>query len=182
MPISKHDLSETDICSMFITPAVTSSGWDLMTQLRQEVYFTDGRITVNGQIVERGEKKWADYVLYKGDLPLAIIEAKNNTYSVGHGMQQGLEYATILDVPFVYSSNGDGFLEHDRTRIVERSLALNAFPSPAELWERYRILKGLTPAQERVITQPYYDQGFRPLGRVLPISNDTPSSTLKTDT
>ncbi len=158
----KKDLSEMDIRTKFITPALKNAGWNLMTQLREEVYFTAGRIMVNGHVVERGAKKWADYVLYNGDLPLAIIEAKDNRHDAGHGMQQALEYAAILDLPFVYSSNGDGFVEHDRTGARsprERPLPLTAFPAPAELWERYRAWKGLTPAQERVILQPYFDDG-----------------------
>lgn len=111
--VNKKDLSERDICSKYITPSLIKSGWDLERQIREEVTFTDGRIIVRKKLVTRGERKRADYILYyKSNLPLAIIEAKDNKHSVGAGMQQALDYAEILDIPFVYSSNGDAFLEH----------------------------------------------------------------------
>ena len=109
-----------------------------MTQLREEFYFTKGRVIVRGKTVKRGEAKKADYLLfYRPNIPIAVIEAKDNNHSVGAGMQQALEYAEILDVPFVYSSNGDGFLEHDRTvssGAVEREFPLHEFPAPDELF------------------------------------------------
>ena len=118
--MDKKQLSETDIRTKFITPAILGQSekkWDVMTQVREEAYFTKGRVIVRGKTVQRGEAKKADYLLfYKPNLPIAVIEAKDNTHSVGSGMQQALEYAEILDVPFAYSSNGDAFLEHDRTR------------------------------------------------------------------
>jgi type I restriction enzyme R subunit len=162
--MNKKDLSETDIRSKFITPAITAPGkWDLVTQVREEVVFTKGRILVRGKMTTRGETKKADYVLYYlPNRPLAVVEAKDNNHSVGDGMQQALGYAEALDIPFVYSSNGDGFLEHDRTAaggIVEREIPLDQFPSPAELWTRYCTAKGLTPAQELVVTQEYFDDG-----------------------
>src|ERR1700685_2561047 len=127
--MDKKDLSERDICSKFITPAVVAAGWDPMLQIREEVSFTKGRIIVRGRLVSRGKGKRADYILYyKPNIPLALIEAKDNSYSVGDGMQQGLEYATALDIPFVFSSNGDGFVFHDRTGIggqIEATLALD---------------------------------------------------------
>ena len=166
--MNKKDLTEADIRTKFITPALVgeSAGrWDVMTQVREEVYFTNGRVIVRGKTVKRGEAKKADYVLYyKPGIPLAVIEAKDNTYSVGAGMQQALDYAEILDVPFAYSSNGDGFLEHDRTATggaVERELALEAFPSPAELWARYSAARGYTAQQAAVATQDYYDDGSK---------------------
>src|SRR5215468_7266890 len=114
--MNKKDLSERDICTKFITPAIRQSGWDEMAQIREEVTFTKGRIIVRGKLVTRGKAKRADYILYyKPNLPLALIEAKENNYPVGSGMQQALEYAEILDIPFVFSSNGDAFLFHDRT-------------------------------------------------------------------
>ena len=114
--MNKKSLSERDICTKFITPAVTKAGWDIDTQIREEVSFTKGRIIVRGKLVSRGRAKRADYILYyKPNIPLALIEAKDNTHSLGDGMQQGLEYATTLDIPFVFSSNGDGFVLHDRT-------------------------------------------------------------------
>jgi type I restriction enzyme R subunit len=114
--LDKKKLSERDICSKFITPAVIAAGWDLHSQIREEVGFTKGRIIVRGKLHTRGEQKRADYILYyKSNIPLAVIEAKDNSYSVGAGMQQALNYAETLGVPFVFSSNGDAFLLHDRT-------------------------------------------------------------------
>ena len=145
--MDKRTLSERDICTKFITPALRKAGWDEMLQIREEVSFTKGRIIVRGKLVTRGQAKRADYILYfKPNIPLALIEAKDNSHSVGDGMQQGLDYATTLDIPFVFSSNGDGFVFHDRTgasAATETNLALDAFPSPADLWARYRAWKGL---------------------------------------
>jgi len=164
--MNKKTLTERDICTKFITPALlgaTGAKWDLMTQLSEEYYFTKGRVIVRGKTVKRGEAKKADYVLfYKPNLPLAVIEAKDNTHTVGAGMQQALEYAEILDVPFAYSSNGDAFLEHDRTAkggTVTREIPLEEFPTPAELWARYSQAKGYTAQQEAVATQDYYAGG-----------------------
>jgi type I restriction enzyme R subunit len=117
---------------------------------------------VRGKLVTRGKAKRADYVLYMGHFPIALIEAKHNFKAAGDGMQQALDYATTLDIPFVFSSNGKGFVLHDRTGTslqLETTLALDAFPSPAQLWSRYLAWKGLTPAQEQVVTQPYFDDG-----------------------
>jgi type I restriction enzyme R subunit len=134
-----------------------------MIQIREEVSFTKGRIIVRGKLVSRGKAKRADYVLYyKPNIPIAIIEAKDNTHSIGDGIQQALGYATTLNIPFVFSSNGDGFLFHDRTGVAaekEINLALDAFPSPAELWEKYRTWKGLTPDEEKIVLQDYFDDG-----------------------
>ena len=161
--MDKRTLSERDICTKFITPALRQAGWDEITQIREEVSFTKGRIIVRGKLVTRGKGKRADYVLYfKPNIPLALIEAKDNTHSVGGGIQQGLEYAETLDIPFVFSSNGDGFVFHDRTggsTETETTLALNAFPSPADLWARYRAWKGLSLDAERLVLQDYYDDG-----------------------
>jgi type I restriction enzyme R subunit len=161
--MDKRGLSERDICTKFITPALRKAGWDEMLQIREEVSFTKGRIIVRGKLVSRGQAKRADYILYvKPNIPLALIEAKDNTHSVGDGMQQGLDYATTLNVPFVFSSNGDGFVFHDRTgasSATETTLALNAFPSPADLWARYRAWKGLTPEAEQIVLQDYFDDG-----------------------
>jgi len=160
--MNKRELTEADIRTKFITPALASK-WDLMTQLREEFYFTRGRVIVRGKTVKRGESKKADYLLfYKPGIPIAVIEAKDNTHSVGDGMSQALEYAEILDVPFAYSSNGDAFLEHDRTAIdgtPEREILLDHFPSPEELWARWQATKGYTPAQALVASQDYYDDG-----------------------
>jgi type I restriction enzyme R subunit len=160
----KQALSERDICSKFITPALLRAGWDLHTQIREEVTFTKGRIIVRGKLHTRGETKRADYLLcYRPNLPIALIEAKDGSHAVGTGMQQGLGYADPLDIPFVYSSNGAGFLEHDRTgqrEPVERELSLDQFPSPEELWQRYCRWKGLaTPEARKVVEQDYYVDG-----------------------
>ena len=164
--MNKKTLSETDIRSKFITPALCGpdgAGWNLMTQVREEAYFTKGRVVVRGKTVRRGEAKKADYLLsYKPNLPIAVIEAKDNNHGVGDGMQQALEYAEILDVPFAYSCNGDAFLEHDRTAgsgTVTREIPLDQFPSPEGLWSRWCAAKGLTPQQIAVTTQDYYEDG-----------------------
>ena len=161
---SKKDLSERDICSKFISPALEKAGWDMLTQIREEVSFTDGRIYVKGNLTTRGKRKRADYILYyKPNIPIAIIEAKDNKHSVNDGIQQGLDYARILDIPSVYSSNGDAFYEHDRTcrdGNIERELALDNFPSPQELWQRYKKYKGIqTEQQERISSQDYFFDG-----------------------
>ena len=161
--MDKKLLSERDICTKFITPAIKKAGWDDMTQIREEVSFTNGRIIVRGKMVTRGKAKRADYILYyKPNIPIAVIEAKDNAHSVGDGLQQALDYATTLDVPFVFSSNGDGFVFHDRTGIAietEATLGLDAFPSPADLWGRYRTWKGLTPEAEAIVLQDYFNDG-----------------------
>jgi type I restriction enzyme R subunit len=161
--MDKRSLSERDICTKFILPAVKRAGWDEMVQVREEVYFTKGRIIVRGKLVTRGKAKKADFVLYyKPNIPIALIEAKDNKHSVGDGMQQGLDYAATLDVPFVFSSNGDGFVFHDRTSqsaTVETNLGLDDFPSPADLWARYRVWKGLDPDAEQIVLQDYFDDG-----------------------
>ncbi len=158
--MNKKDLSERDICSKFITPAIKQAGWDDMSQIREEVFFTAGRVIVRGTQVKRGEAKRADYILYhKPNIPIAVIEAKDNNQSVGAGMQQALGYAEALDVPFAFSSNGDAFLEHDRTKkegTLERELALDAFPSPSVLWQRHCHSRGVDQPLEAVITQDYY--------------------------
>ena len=161
--ISKKGLSEADICAKFITPAIERAGWDDDTQIRREVHFTKGQIHVRGKMVTRGKSKFADYVLYyKPNIPIAIVEAKDNDHSVGDGMQQALDYAETLNIPFVFSSNGDGFVFHDRTGTlpeVESTLPLDGFPSPARLWSIYREWKGLNPSQEEIVLQDYFDDG-----------------------
>ena len=161
--IDKRSLTERDICTKFILPAIKRAGWDEMAQVREEVYFTKGRITVRGKMVSRGKAKKADFVLYyRPNLPIALIEAKDNNHAVGDGMQQGLDYAETLGVPFVFSSNGDGFVFHDRTgqgEAIENNLTLDAFPSPSELWDKYCAWKGLGEAAEDVVLEDYYDDG-----------------------
>jgi type I restriction enzyme R subunit len=161
--MDKKELSERDICTKFITPALRKAGWDELTQLREEVSFTKGRVIVRGQMVKRGKAKRADYILYyKPNIPLAVIEAKDNHCSVGDGLQQALEYADTLQLPFIFASNGDGFVFHDRTAAtgaIERNLQLDEFPSPATLWARYRDWKGLPPDAESLVLQDYYADG-----------------------
>src|SRR3990172_9053781 len=159
--MNKKDFTEREICTKFITPNIEKAGWDVQSQIREEVYFTKGRIIVRGKLVTRGKAKRADYILYyKPNIPIAIIEAKDNNHAVGDGIQQGLEYAATLDIPFVFSSNGDGFLFHDRTvqsSPVETEVSINAFPSPNDLWQKYRRWKGLSPAEEEIILQNYFE-------------------------
>lgn len=162
--MNKKALSERDICSKFITPALQSAGWDLQRQVLEEVSFTDGRIYVRGKMTARGTRKRADYILYfKPDIPIAIIEAKDNNHSVKAGIQQALDYARILDIPCVFSSNGDGFLFHDRTaqdHRIETELPLDEFPTPAALWEKYKAYKGIADeATERIVLQDYFFDG-----------------------
>jgi type I restriction enzyme R subunit len=158
--MDKKKLSERDIITKYIIPAIENAGWDKEKQVREEVEFTDGKVIVRKKIVTRGKRKRADIILYyKNNIPLAVIEAKDNKHSVGYGMQQGLNYGEILDIPFVYSSNGEAFIEHDRTKTegtIERELTLDKFPSPEELWNRYKISKGITEEQEKVVTYNYY--------------------------
>lgn len=161
--MDKRNLTERDICTKFILPAVKRAGWDVMLQVREEVYFTKGRIIVRGKLVTRGTAKKADLVLYyKPNIPIALVEAKDNSHSVGDGMQQALDYAETLKVPFVFTSNGDGFVFHDRTGAStprEVNLGLDAFPSPVELWARYRTWKGFGAEAEQIVLQDYYDDG-----------------------
>jgi type I restriction enzyme, R subunit len=161
--LNKRDLTESDICDQFITPSIVAAGWDGTTQIRREYTFTAGRVIVRGKVAARGEKKRADYLLFHvTNLPLAVVEAKDNTHPIGGGIQQALTYAEALDVPFVFSSNGDGFVLHDRTGLanpVEQHLKLDEFPSPAALWAQYRAWKGLTDETEKVIRFPYHDDG-----------------------
>ncbi len=161
---SKKELSERDICTKYITPALIKSGWNIQTQIREEVSFTDGKIYVKGNLTKRGEGKRADYILYyKPNIPVAIIEAKDNNHKLQDGIQQGIGYAKILDIPVVFSSNGDGFYEHDKTLsngIIEREISLENFPTPDELWQRYKKYRGIsTPDEEKVVSQDYFFDG-----------------------
>lgn len=161
--MDKKSLSERDICSKYIAPAIQQAGWDMHKQVREEVSFTKGRIIVRGKLHSRGESRRADFILYhQANLPLAVIEAKDNKHSIGSGMQQALGYAEALDVPFVFSSNGDGFLFHDRSRTgsqLETELRLDQFPGPHELWQRYCQWKGLDDQAQHKVAAPYYDDG-----------------------
>jgi type I restriction enzyme R subunit len=160
----KKTFSERDICTKFITPALEKAGWDKQLQILEEVSFTDGKIYVRGKITARGTRKRADYILYyKPNIPIAIIEAKDNNHSLRAGIQQGLDYAQILDIPCVFSSNGDGFLFHDRTATdgnIETEISLDDFPTPEQLWQKYKKYKGIeTPEAERIVSQDYYFDG-----------------------
>src|ERR1051326_9192428 len=161
--MNKKLLSERDICTKYITPSLRQAGWDEMTQLREEVSFTKGRVIVRGKLVTRGQAKRADYILYyKPNIPIAIIEAKDNNCSVGDGMQQALDYAVTLGIPFVFSSNGGGFVFHDRTGLsVEKevTLSLDTFPPPGQLWAKYCAWTGLSPTEEELVLQDYFDDG-----------------------
>jgi type I restriction enzyme R subunit len=162
--MNKKDLSESDIKAKFITPAIIGAGWDEQTQLGREIFFTDGRIYVKGRMTARGKRKFADYILfYKPNVPIAVIEAKDNKHSVRGGIQQALDYANTLDIPFVFSSNGDGFYFHDKTSTdgeIEKELSLEEFPSPELLWEKYKKYKGIdSPEVSEVITQNYFQDG-----------------------
>lgn len=154
----QKQLSEQDICYRYITPAIEKSGWQ-KTQIRMEYSFTAGPVIVRQNIVTRGKGKRADYILsYKSNIPLAVVEAKDNKHRITDGIQQGIDYAVILDVPFAYSSNGDGFIEHDMITGMERELSLDEFPSPEDLWEKYKFHKGLSEEEAKVVEEPYYYQ------------------------
>lgn len=155
--MKKSEMTEEDIKIKYINPAIEKSGWDINRNVKFEYCFTDGRIIVRGNKTKRGDKKKADYLLYYlPNIPIAVIEAKDNNHSVGDGMQQAIEYANVLNVPFAYSSNGDGFLEHDIIAGKERELKMNEFPSPEELWKRYKGIININEEQEKLITEPYY--------------------------
>lgn len=161
----KKDLSESDIKAKFITPAIIQSGWDEITQIGREIFFTAGRIYVKGKLTARGKRKFADYILYyKPNVPIAIIEAKDNKHSVSSGIQQALDYANTLDIPCVFSSNGDGFYFHDKTSDdgeIEKDLSLDQFPTPEELWRKYKKYKGIeTTEQEEIVSQDYFQDGL----------------------
>lgn len=154
--MGKSHLSEEDIKLRYITPAIQNAGWD-NKQIRMEYAFTAGRIILRGNITARGRKKSADYLLsYKNNFPLAIVEAKDNTQPVGAGLQQAIDYAKALDVPYVYASNGDGFVEQNLITGEAKELKLEEFPSPEALYQRYRIDKGIDEAEEKVMLEPYY--------------------------
>jgi type I restriction enzyme R subunit len=161
--MNKKALTEADIRTKFITPNIVVAGWCVDTQIREEVGFTDGRIYVRGKIHARGAQKRADYILYyKPNIPIALLEAKDNNHTVGAGIQQALGYAKTLEIPFVFSSNGDGFLFHDRTvktGEIEKQLPLDAFPSPQELWNKYKAHKGISDEAEPIVSQDYFNDG-----------------------
>lgn len=162
--LNLSNLTKADIITKCVMPAILNAGWDNTTQIRQEVKLRDGKVIVRGKVAARRTVKSADIVLYhKPGIPLAVIEAKANKHEIGKGMQQGIEYARLLDVPFVFATNGDGFIFRDATaaegECLEKQITLDDFPSPAELWQKFCLWKGYTQAQLPVITQDYYDDG-----------------------
>ena len=159
----KQKLTESDICDLFITPAIKKAGWDQLRQIRREFALTPGPVIVRGNMSSRNKKKRkrADYMLqWEPGMPIAIVEAKDNTHSVSHGMQQALGYAEILGVPSAFSSNGDAFASHNKAAQgdtdIETEFPLDAFPSPAKLWERYKKYRSIEDEEEELILQPYY--------------------------
>lgn len=161
--MNKRQLSERDICTKFITPALEQAGWDIATQVREEFTLTKGRIIVRGKLHTRAQSQRADYVLFhKPNMPIAVIEAKDNKHGLGDGMQQALGYADLLQVPFVFSSNGDGFLFHNKIAQdgrIERELALHELPGPDQLWRWWSEHLGLDNTQSTLVTQDYYSDG-----------------------
>jgi type I restriction enzyme R subunit len=159
--VDKKKLSEADICAKFITPAVIQAGWDEAEQVYREYTLRPGRVVVRGQKASRDKQSVlrADYVLfYKSGFPLAVIEAKDNTQVVGAGMAQAINYAELLNVPFSFASNGDGFVFRDATLaggMLESNLTLDQFPAPADLWGRLCAWKGWTPEVRQLTEQPY---------------------------
>jgi type I restriction enzyme R subunit len=167
--VNKKDLTERDICTKFINPALQNAGWNMRSQVREEVSFTDGRIIVQGKLYARGKSKRADYILYyKSNIPIAIIEAKDNKKPVGSGMQQALEYSEILQIPFVFTSNGDSFVFHDKTSTadqLEKEISLDSFPSPETLWSKYLKHNNLeSPEAKEIVEKDYFldDSGMSP--------------------
>lgn len=158
--INKKTLSETDIRTKYITPAILKAGWNPMTQLREEYAVTKGRIIARGKICKREKPLKADYVLfYKTNKPIAVVEAKDNNHTMSDGMQQALQYATMMDIPFVFSSNGDGFVFHNKfitEGALEITLSNDEFPSPETLWQMYHEQSHVSPQQDKIIDEPYY--------------------------
>ena len=159
----KKQLSETDICDLFITPAIKNAGWDPMQQIRREMTLTPGPVIVRGNMSSRNKKKkkFADYVLsWEPGIPIAVVEAKDNKHTVSQGMQQALGYAEILEVPSAFSSNGDAFASHNKVadpgQEIETQLPLEKFPAPAALWQRYKTFRGIEDAAEDLVVQPYH--------------------------
>jgi len=159
----KKELSETDICDLFITPAIRDAGWEPLRQIRREVTLTPGPVIVRGNLSSRNKKKkkFADYVLYwEPNVPVAVVEAKVNSYTASHGLQQALGYAEILEVPSAFSSNGDAFASHNKMPIngedIETAFPLESFLSPTELWTRYKLFRGIDDNAEQLVVQPYY--------------------------
>jgi type I restriction enzyme R subunit len=164
--INKKDLSEIDICDLYITPAIKNAGWEPITQIRREVTLTPGPVIVRGNMSVRNKKKkkFADYILqWEPGVPIAIVEAKDNKHTVSHGLQQALGYADIIKVPSAFSSNGDAFASHNKIPAegddIETEFPLESFPSPNLLWMRYKQYRGIRHEDEKLVVQPYYIDG-----------------------
>lgn len=162
----KKELSESDIKAKFITPAIIKAGWDEIAHIRREVTLTPGPVVVRGNLSSRNKKKkkFADYVLQKEKgVPIAVIEAKDNNCTISHGLQQALGYADILEVPCAFSSNGDGFAGHNKAATVgedtETEFTMDVFPPLDLLWQRYKQFRGISDADEALVTEPYFDAG-----------------------
>jgi type I restriction enzyme, R subunit len=157
----KLKLSESDICDLFISPAIKEAKWNPLTQIRREVTLTPGPVVVRGNLSSRNKKKFADYVLsWKPSLPIAVVEAKDNNFSISHGLQQALGYADILELPSAFSSNGDGFASHNKCagpdEDIESELELEQFPTPDVLWERYKAFHSIEDEEVPLVEQPYH--------------------------
>lgn len=162
--INKKELSEIDICDLFITPAIKNAGWDQLRQIRREVTLTPGPVIVRGDMSFRNKKKkkFADYVLsYEPGVPVSVVEAKDNKHTVSSGMQQALGYADIMQVPSAFSSNGDAFASHNKVPAegedIETQFPLEDFPPPEELWKSYKKYHGIKEEDEKLVLQPYYE-------------------------
>ena len=156
----KKDLKEQEIRTLYISPALKNKGWETGQNMREEYYFTDGRVVIAGSQHSTAEGKKADYLLYHNNRPIAVVEAKDNKHSVGAGIQQAIDYALILDLQFAYSSNGDAFLEHDFTTGKERELKLDEFPTEEELYNRYLTFKNYTPEEQKIVETPFYYDAY----------------------
>lgn len=160
MDINKKELKEQEIRTMFITPALKDKGWEVPQNMREEYYFTDGRVIVAGNHHSVAEGKKADYLLYHEGRPIAVLEAKDNKHAVGGGIQQAIDYANILDLKFAYSSNGDAFLEHDFITGKETELKMDEFPTEEELYRRYLDSKNYSPEEQKIVETPYYYDAY----------------------
>lgn len=160
MDVNKKELKEQEIRTLFISPALKDKGWEVPVNMREEFYFTDGRVLVAGSQHSVAEGKKADYLLYHKGKPIAVVEAKDNKHAIGGGMQQAIDYALILDLKFAYSSNGDGFLEHDFITGKETELSLDQFPTEEELYRRFLDSKNYTPEELRIVETPFYYDAY----------------------
>lgn len=160
MDVNKKDLKEQEIRTMFISPALHNKGWAVPVNMREEKYFTDGRVLIAGSQHSVAEGKKADYLLYHNGKPIAVVEAKDNNHAVGGGIQQAIDYALILDLKFAYSTNGDAFLEHDFITGKERELKMDEFPTEQELYNRYLAAKNYTGEERQIIETPYYFDAY----------------------